>query len=213
MYLRGFGHSVAIGVEPAGTSAYLWLGTASVPNTSGVGYGTRVGRVKFTPGAVITYPSTAIEVHQPIQGASGMSVSLDTLNRTLLLRCYVSGVAQYNLYNLDAFRARTYQALYSRLETGVSDTFQGHSHYYDQVYRLEGRSGGVTAAPTHISRFDLPSGAMTQRSETKAAATLKFREPQGLAVQRKPLRLHMGFADGVVGARNLSLYYKDRYVR
>jgi hypothetical protein len=211
MYLRGFGHPVAIGVEPIGSSAYLWLATASVPRASdGVGYGTRVGRVRFVPGGVVSYPSSAIQVHQPIQGATEVSVSLDVVNRTLLVRCLLSGAYRYNLYGLDAFTANDYQPLYRRTETGISDVFQGHAHFFDQVYRLEGRSGGVTVAPTHISRFDLPAGKTVQRVLTEAARTLTFREPEGLAVQRKPLRLHMGFADGPSGARNISLYYKDQ---
>jgi hypothetical protein len=212
MYLRGFGHPVAIGVEPVGSSSYLWLATASVTRTSdGVGYGTRVGRVRFVPGGVLSYPSTAIQVHQPIHGATEVSVSVDALNRTLLVRCLLGGAYRYDLYGLDAFKARNYRPLCSRTETGISDVFQGHAHWFDQVYRLEGRSGGVATAPTHVSRFDLPSGTMTQRSLTEAARTLTFREPQGIAVQRTPLRLHMGFADGVSGARNISLYYKARY--
>jgi hypothetical protein len=212
MYLRGFGHPVGIGVEPVGSSAYLWLGTASVPRKAdGVGYPTRVGRVRFVPGGVVTYPSTAIQVHQPIQGATEVSVSVDAMNRTLLLRCLAGGAYRYNLYGLDAFKSRTYKPLYSRTETGISDVFQGHAHLADRVYRLEGRAGGVTTAPTHVSCFDLPSGRTVQRAITEAARTLRFREPEGLAVQLKPLRLHMGFADGVRGARNISLYYKDRY--
>ncbi len=212
MYLRRFGHPVAIGVEAVGTSSYLWIGTAAVTNPSGVGYGTKVGRVKFVPNTVVDYPSAAVEVHQPVQGTTGVSVSFDSVNRTLLMRAYLGTAPRYYLYGLDAFRAKSYVPLFDRAETGITDVFQGHAHLFDQVYRIEGRSGGVVTAPTHISRFDLPSGAMTQRVVTEAAKTLTFREPQGLAVQRKPLRLHMGFADGQIGARNLSLYYKDRYV-
>jgi hypothetical protein len=212
MYLRGFGHGVAIGVESVGADSYLWVETASVPRTvDGVGYGTRVGRVRFVPSAVVTYPSTAIEVHQPLQGATEVSVSLDALNRTLLVRCRVGGVYRYNLYPLDAFRARTYQPLHSAVETGISDVFQGHAHFFDQVYRLEGRSGGVTTAPTHVSRFDLPTGTMAQRSVTEAARSLTFREPEGMAVQGGPPRLHFGFADGPAGDRNISVYYKGLY--
>lgn len=212
MYLRKFGHPVALGVEPVGSSSYLWLGTASVPRASdGVGYSTRVGRVRFVPGGVVTYGSTAIEVHQPVQGAAEVTVSVDAQNRTLLFRYLMSGTYRYRLYGLDAFRARNYQPLHSRTETGISDVFQGHAHYFDQVYRLEGRSGGVTAAPTHLSSFDLATGTVAQHRVTEAARTLTFREPEGLAVQLKPRRLHMGLADGPMGARNMSLYYKDRY--
>lgn len=213
MYLRGFGHPVAIGVEAVGSSSYLWTATASVTRTSdGVGYGTRVGRVRYVAGAVVSYPSTAIQVHRPRQGATEVSVSFDSRNRTLLVRCLVGGLYRYDLYGLDAFKARDYRPLVTRTETGISDVFQGHAHFFDQVYRLEGRSGGVSAAPTHVSRFNLSTGRMTQRSRTEAARTLTFREPQGIAVQRAPLRLHMGFADGVRGARNISLYYKERYL-
>ena len=212
MYLRRFGHGVAIGVESVGRDSYLWVETASVARASdGVGYGTRIGRVRFVPDGVVTYPSAAIEVHQPVQGTTEVSVSLDPLNRTLLVRALVSGAHRYYLYGLDAFRARDYQPLHSRTETGISDVFQGHAHFFEQVYRLEGRGGGVTAAPTHVSCFDLPTGTVIQRSVTGAARSLTYREPEGLAIQGGPPRLHMGFADGPVGARNISLYYKGLY--
>jgi hypothetical protein len=213
MYLRGFGHPVGIGVEPVGSSSYLWLGGRAVPrSTDGKGYPTRVARVRFAPGAVVDYGSSAVTRYRPVDGATEISVSLDMLNRTLLLRYLLNGAYRYRLYRLDAFKDRDYRPLISRTETGISDLFQGHAHLHGQVYRLEGRSGGVSAAPTHVSRFDLPSGRTTQRTVTQAARTLTFREPEGMAVQLRPLRLHMGFADGVTGARNLSIYYKDRYV-
>jgi hypothetical protein len=213
MYLRGFGHGVAIGAESVGRDSYLWVETASVPQAAdGVGYGTRVGRLRFVPGGVVTYPSTAIEVHQPVQGAREVSVSLDALNRTVFVRCLVGGVYRYDLYPLEAFRARNYQPLHSAVESGISDVFQGHAHFFDQVYRLEGRGGGMTAAPTHVSRFDLPTGVMVQRSETQAAKSLPdLREPEGMAVQGGAPRLHFGFADGPAGDRNISVYYKGLY--
>lgn len=211
MYLRGWGHPVALGVEPIGSDVYLWFGTDSVTNSSGVGYGRQIGRVRFAHNTVVDYPSTAIEVHNPVPGSQAVSVSLDTLNRTLLMRAYVNGGPRYYLYGLDAFRAHNYSPVYDRAETGIKDVFQGQTHYFDQVYRVEGGSGGVTAAPTYLSHFDLPTGTMTQRSLNTAASDLTFREPQGISVQRSPLRLHMGIADGVVGDRNISLYYQDRY--
>jgi hypothetical protein len=212
MYLRKFGHGVAIGVESVGPDSYLWVETASAPRASdGVGYGTRVARVRFMPGGVLTYPNTAIEVHQPVQGATEVSVSLDALNRTLLVRCRAGGAFRYNLYGLDELRARDYQPLHSAVETGITDVFQGHAHFFEQVYRLEGRSGGVTVAPTYVSCFDLPTGVVVQRSPTQAARTLTFREPEGMAVQGGPPRLHLGFADGPAGDRNITLYYKGLY--
>jgi hypothetical protein len=214
MYLRRFGHPIAIGVESVGPDSYLWLGTASAPRASdGVGYGTRVGRVRYVPGAVVSYPSAAVEVHQPVQGATEVSVSLDALNRTLLVRCFAGGPPRYLLYRLDAFRAGTYHPLYDVVETGITDVFQGHAHFFEQVYRLEGRSGGVDVAPTHVSCVDLSTGKVVQRALTEAARSLTFREPEGLAVQGGPPRLHLGFADGPGGPRHVALYYKGLYGR
>lgn len=213
MYLRRFGHPIAIGVEPVGSDSYLWLGTASALKTAdNIGYPTRVGRVRFVPGGVVDYPSKQIEVHYPIKGTTEVSVSVDARNRTLLVRDRVSGALQYDLYGLDAFRARDYRPLVSRPETGLADVFQGHAHFFDQVYRLEGRSGGVATSPTTVSCFDLPTGRVVQRSRTDAGSGLTFREPEGIAVQLDPRRLHVGFANGPVGARTASLYFTDRYV-
>lgn len=214
MYLRGFGHGVAIGVEPVGRDSFLWVETASARRASdGVGYGTRVGRVRFVPNGVVSHPSTAVEVHQPVQGATEVSVSLDVLNRTLLVRCRLGGAYRYNLYGLDAFRARSYQPKYSAAEKGIGDVFQGHAHFFEQVYRLEGRNGGADAAPTHVSCFDLPTATVLQRSVTEAGRSLTFREPEGMAVQGGPPRLQFGFADGPPGDRTISVYYKGLYGR
>lgn len=92
-----------------------------------------------------------------MQSATEVSVSLDALNRTLLVRCRVGGVHRYLLYGLGAFRARDYRPRYRAVETGISDVFQGHAHFFEQVYRLEGRNGGVNTAPTAVSCFDLPT--------------------------------------------------------
>ena len=48
MYLKGFGHGVSIGVEPADTSACLWTETDSVPDGSDTDFGTKIARTTPT---------------------------------------------------------------------------------------------------------------------------------------------------------------------
>jgi len=42
--LKGFGHGVQIGVESAGTTAYIWTETDSVKEGSS-GWGTQIARI------------------------------------------------------------------------------------------------------------------------------------------------------------------------
>ncbi|CAM3366281.1 teichoic acid biosynthesis protein C [Stackebrandtia soli] len=217
MFLRGFGHGVGMGVEPVGADAYIWTETDSNPSS---GYGRAITRFKFVNKKTLTYGSSSIPVHRPVKGSTSNQPSVDMLNKRLVLRHRVAGVARYRVYDLADAKAGKYGApLYEFPQVGVKsgEVFQGFCSLGDYVYQMVGTSytGESGSNPpskrgnTYLSSIDMRTGALVERRWTQAAYSLDFREPEGMAVQltSKP-RLFMGFASGRSGARKISLYYK-----
>lgn len=217
MVLNGFGHGVAIGVEPAGTDAYIWTETDANPDS---GYGRAIARFRFSNGVSLSPTSGAVRVFRPVSGSTSNTVSVDTLNSRIGVRFRTSAGMQYRVYDLAAFKAGVFTPLHSFAQTGVDgEVFQGWALYGDYVYQMTGTAytseSGANPPSGHGNTFvtcvDVRNGALVQRSRTEAAYSLDFREPEGVAVQRtSPPRFVMGFASGVGGARKVSLYYKPQ---
>ncbi|MGC5021682.1 hypothetical protein [Micromonospora sp. DT47] len=221
MYLKGFGHGVQIGVEPSGTSAYLWTETDSVNQ-----WGTSIARFKFTSGAVLTTSSTALEKHKPVSGSTNNTCTIDPTTNRLIFRHYVNGGMRYNVYNLADVRAGNYTPLASVAQpstVGSARPFQGYTALGSYLYMLEGSAYGTYdsvegTGNTYITVQDLNTGAQIDRQLTKAGYTIPFREPEGMglhlptASDPNSARLCFGFAGGASGARNASIYYKNLLV-
>lgn len=218
MYVKGFGHGVAIGCEPVGTTAYLWTESDANPDS---GYGRAISRFTFANGTVLTNGSSALATHRPVPGSTSNQPAVDMLNKRLLLRYRLDGTVRYRLMNLSDVTAGTYTAVYDIPQAGISadEVFQGFTVLGDYAYQMTGTAYTAengTNPPsghgnTYVSCLDLRTGQLVQRSRTEAAYSLDYREPEGLAVQlTSPRRLCMGFASGVSGDRRLSVYYKDQ---
>ena len=217
MVLNGFGHGVAIGVEPVGSDAYLWTETDANP---GSGYGRAIARFRFSNGVSLTPTSSAVQVFRPVSGSTSNTLSIDTLNGRIGVRYRTSAGMGYRVYDLAAFKAGAFTPLHSFAQTGVDgETFQGWALYGDYVYQMTGtaytsESGANPPSGhgnTYVTCLDVRTGALVQRSRTEAAYSLGYREPEGMAVQRtSPPRLMLGFASGATGARKVSLYYKQQ---
>lgn len=218
MYVRGFGHGVAIGVEHAGATPWLWTESDANPSS---GYGRALSRYRFTNGAVLDSGSSSLAKIRPVPGSTSNQVSIDNLNQLLLLRYRLSGVARYRLMHLGDVKAGRFTALYDVPQAGVSasEVFQGFAVLGDHAYQMTGtaytsESGSNPPSGrgnTYLTRLDLRTGTVTQRSRTEAAYSLGFREPEGVAVRlTSPRQLCMGFASGSSGARKCSIYYKPQ---
>ncbi|MGH8792984.1 MAG: teichoic acid biosynthesis protein C [Stackebrandtia sp.] len=223
MYVKGFGHGVAIGVEPADDgSTYLWTETDNNPDS---GYGRAITRFAFVDEQILEYGVGDLEVHRMRPGSTSNTPSVDMLNRRLLLR-YIdrSGaepVVRYGVYDLDAVKEGRYEPLHDIARVGVEEgeVFQGFTLYGDHVYQMTGTSYTDEDGDNppskhgncHLSAIDVRTGELVDRAWTQAAYSLPFREPEGVAVQMtQPPRLYMGFASGDGGARQISLYYKPQ---
>ncbi|MEV4756426.1 hypothetical protein AB0J86_15105 [Micromonospora sp. NPDC049559] len=223
MYLKGFGHGVSIGVEPVGTSAYLWVETDGVSDGTNA-WGRALARLKFTSGQVLTNTSSALEKFQPVAGATSTTPAIDPTTNRLIMRYVLNGQRLITAYDLASVKARTYAPLATVQQPAVvaptNQPFQGYTALGRYLYLLEGAAYGNpgSTAPdgnTYITSVDLTTGAVVQRFLTRAGYSLDYREPEGMAIQLtnpadpSSARLTEGFASGASGARKMSVYYKD----
>ncbi|MFF7654399.1 teichoic acid biosynthesis protein C [Streptomyces sp. NPDC007983] len=219
MYVRGFGHGVSIGCEPVGATAYLWTESDANPDS---GFGRAISRFAYQDGAVLDNGSSALATHRPVPGSTSNQPAVDMLNKRLLLRYRQDGQVRYRLMSLAGVTAGDYSAVYDDIpQVGVEDSevFQGFTVLGDYVYQLTGTAYSDENGPNppsghgnaQVSCVDLRTGQLVQRARTEAGYSLDYREPEGMAVQlTSPRRLCMGFASGLSGARELSVYYKPQ---
>jgi hypothetical protein len=220
MYLRGFGHGASIGVEPRGSTSYIWTEADANPDT---GYGMAVGRFAYADGRVLDSDDYAVDKLYVVDGSTSNRPAVDMRHGQLLVQ-YMLGESDYRYRVLDLDRARWGDTtpVYDIPRIGIADTEtpQGVALLGDYVYQMTGthytdESG--TNPPsghgdTYLSTVHLPTSRVLQRSRTEAAYTLDYREPEGLAIELgvSPPRLCMGFASGVAGARKYTIYYKPQ---
>ncbi|MDX3639914.1 Tat pathway signal sequence domain protein [Streptomyces sp. MB09-02B] len=230
MYLKGFGHGVSIAAEPSGNSAYLWTETDSVPDSQNVGYGTKIARFKFANGAVLTPDSHHVTKYDPVPGSDHNTIAVDPVNSRLAVRHRISGTWKISLYDLAAFRAGTFTTLASITQPSVltGPTFQGYTTLGQYLYTIDGTAYTYDSADnrtsesnTYVTSIDWNTGAVVQRSLSKAGESLYYREPEGLAIQipdtsnPAAARLHLGFGSQESKAltdKKASFYYKDLLV-
>lgn len=216
MYLMGFGHGVQIGVEPSGTSAYLWTETNAVSDGANA-WGNRLARFKFVNGQTLTASSSALTKYAPIAGATSTTCAIDPSTKRLIMRYWVDGKARYAAYSLSALKNGTATPLFDIAQPSGLGVFQGYAAHGNYLYLLDGTSYSTSnPAPgnAYITCVDLRTGSKVQRSLTQAGKSLDFREPEGMAIQIAggAPRLCLGLASGVEGARKASIFYKTALV-
>jgi hypothetical protein len=219
MYLTGFGHGVQIGVEPAGTSAYLWTETDSVSER-----GTKLARFKFVSGTTLDNGSSGLEKHAPVPGSTVNTCTIDPTTNRLILRYSLNGQMMFRVYNLADVKARNYTPLVEVPEPyivgNMPQPFQGYAVIGRFLYMLEGSAYGndnsvYPEGNTYVTCLDLNTGTIVDRQHTRAGWSLDYREPEGMGVHLPNLsdpstaRLCFGFASGGAGARKASIFYKD----
>ncbi|MGW1029590.1 phage baseplate protein [Streptomyces sp. NPDC002577] len=214
MYLLGFGHGGAIGVEDTvRNTGALWTEWDAHPAS---GYGRGICRFPFTAGAVLTRTSRRIATYRPVPGSTSNYVALDPAHDQLLLRYKVDGTPRYGVYKLSQFASRNFRSVadFSQPGAELGLPFQGMTLYGPYAYQLLGNAYGPgnpssSAGNVQLYRIDLRTGRVLQQVLDSTAKGLYPREPEGLAVLRQggPW-LCMGFTQGRVRERRFSLYYK-----
>jgi hypothetical protein len=211
MYLRGFGHGVSIAAE----GSWLWTETESVKvydtrKKADIGWGSKLARFKFGNGLILTPESAGVTKVSPVPGADRTTVAIDPVNNRLAVRYRPEGAGfHYGLYDLAAFKAGlksgTFTALATIAQPDGLGVFQGFTSLGRYLYTIDGTAYGDdnpdgNGGNTYITGIDWTTGTVYDRRLTRAGQTLRYREPEGLAVQLPKAgsatgaRLVMGFA-------------------
>lgn len=213
MHVSNAGHGVSIGVEPVGTSSYIWMECDSDKH-SDAGRGTALARFKFVNGG------TPSSVRKFLTGSKTITCATDPINKRLLVRRNESGSMHYSLFSLADAAAGKFSsplAHFAQPKLGSgSVTFQGYTFLGKYLYTLDGTGHEDPAGiNSYVTATDMNTGKVVQRSLTKAGKTLFYREPEGMMVYKtvggNP-RLCFGFASRPSMSsltRYASVYYKD----
>ncbi|MFJ7947754.1 teichoic acid biosynthesis protein C [Streptomyces sp. NPDC096354] len=216
MHLNGFGHGVAFGVRPSGSTSNLWI--ESEANTNG--YGSKLSCIKYNAGTTLDASSTSIGKFQPIAGATEYTCSIDPVYNRMIVRYHKDGAKHIAVYNVsDTDNGDFSNPLVMFTPPSISGTPQGYTLYGSYMYFITG-DGYSASNPdpgnTYITSINVNTGAIAQGPTlTKAGSTLTYREPEGLAIYRTDAgesRLFLGFASGVEGDRRSSIFYKNALV-
>ncbi|WP_043638259.1 phage baseplate protein [Nonomuraea candida] len=217
MYLMGFGHGVQIGVEPSGSSAYLWTETDGVPNEEGSSRGSRLCRFAFVDGRTLTTSSSALTKYAPVPGATNTTCTIDPSANRLVMRYWGGGSFRFAVFTLSSVKAGAPRKVHDIAQPGGLGTFQGYAAYGNFVYLLTGNAyGEANPEPgnTYLTCLDLRTGEQVQRARSVAGKSLDYREPEGMGVQivAGAPRLCLGLASGSPGARLASIFYKSELI-
>ncbi|MEU3688113.1 phage baseplate protein [Streptomyces narbonensis] len=208
MHLRGFGHGGGLGVEHVDGTPWLWLETDAdrVSGTTTFAYGKHIGRIAFTPGAVVDAGSPLVEVFDPVPGASRITPSLDVDHGRIAVRHETSGVAEYRVYRLDAFKNRAFTPEHS---FPAQYATQSWCLYGNLVYQNQGSAYSSTNPSPGNSWwtvYDVLTGKVVERTENHTALDLSHRETEALTVRRTPTGPQLVFGFATQETRHMALY-------
>lgn len=215
MYLRGFGHGVSMGVEPEGDTVWLWMESQAHPRT---GYGRAVARVRFRDGAVLDSDDRGVRHHRLApKGSSRVHPAVDMTTGRLLISYRQGEEHGYSVHRLQDVLAGKEAPLHSigRAAFLKGETFQGCALHGDYIYQLtgnpysksDGRNPRDSGGNTYISAVHARTGEPAGRRHVSVDPSLRYREPEGIAVRVSPEPLLcMGFSVKTSGRRNIALY-------
>lgn len=221
MYLKGFGHGVAIAAEGVGSDTYLWTEASVNPDS---GYGLKLARFKFQSGKTITSSSSGVKTFKPFAKGSSFTCVINPSDNTLVVRYNLSGAKYIAVFSLSSAAKGDFSKPLVNFKQpvikGLSDVFQGYAAYGQYLYVLTGtsydKSGGKVNS--EVTSVDMNTGKIQQGPLlTKAGESLSFREPEGMGVYVTAAgepRLFLGFASGNTGGqRRSNLFYKNELVK
>lgn len=217
MFLRGFGHGVAMGLEVSEAAVFLWTEVDSQPNAANSGRGRRIGRFAFANGATLEASSSAITRYSLVDGAADTTPSVDATHGYLAVRYSRGGQFRVALFALAGVKSGERTPLADWACPKDLGTFQGWATWGSHVYFYAGNNYSDRNPPpgnTRLVSYDWNTGREVQRVQIDTFPHQRWREPEGLAVRTFGARpqLVFGFSSQGVGAdrRMMSLAGIDR---
>jgi len=205
MFLRGFGHGVAIGVEPSDSAVLLWTEVDSQPNAGGSGRGCQVGRFAFADGATLLSDSPALTKYALIDGAADVTPSLDLTHGNLAVRYMRDAGFHVALFDLAQVKSGGRTPLADVVCPRDLGTFQGWATWGSYVYFYAGNNYSEKNPPpgnAWLFCYDWNTGREVQRMRIDEFSDQRWREPEGLAVRMTDGRAQLvfGFSSQESGA-------------
>jgi hypothetical protein len=219
MYLRGFGHGVAMAVEPFESGVFLWTEVDSRPNGGDSGRGLRLGRFAFVDGTTLEAQSSAITKYSLVDGAVSATPGIDTLHGRLAVRYAAGGGFHVALFSLAAVKAGNRTPLAKLVCPSDVGTFQGWATWGSYVYFYAGNNYSATNPPpgnAMLHCYDWNTGREVQRFLTRAFPSQLWREPEGIAVRTNGAHPQLVFGvsshSPASNGRTISLAAIERFV-
>jgi hypothetical protein len=234
MFLKRFGHGVAIGLERSGGKVYLWTEIDAVTEGAS-GWGTRITRFEFDDGAVLdaeTMPD--LFRRELIPGVDRTTCNIDPVHNTLVMRHRRDGEFRYALFDLDEVKEE--KSSYTPIAEAptpdalVGPIFQGYTSFGYYLYLLDGSIYNDDNPPppegmgnAHLTRVDWRTGEMVERVHNVAGVEMHRREAEGMGIylrnpkQPRSARLCYGFGTSASphpdADRLCTIFYQDRLRR
>ena len=220
MYLNGFGHGLSIGVEPVGTTTYVWAESNSVyfeamGSALANGYGTKIARFGWKNSATYSCSSAGITTYGVNGGAPEQSPYVDYRRNRIAVQYWSTtfNTFRWAIYPLDQFKARDYTPVIRfSWPAELNDiTDQGWAYVNDSMMlNYNGNAyGSSNPAPGNATLFkvSLPGSQPVVADSTlvTSAGSLSPREPEGLNILDTD-NVCVGFTSGPPGARRANVY-------
>jgi hypothetical protein len=222
MDLLGCGHGVNIAAEPVGSDTYIWSETDAAAS----GYGRALWKFKFQNGKTLNSATDKRKRIVPLPEFDRGTATIDPVYKRLIVRYQTGSVQNIAAFDLAQASAGNFSNplanwkiphLVNDLGAKVN-VFQGYAAYGRYIYFLTGESYDASGGKlnSELMALDLETGKLVQGPViTKAGSTLKFREPEGMAIYKTvsgEVRLFLGFSSGVAGDRRSNLFYKNQLI-
>lgn len=225
MYLNGFGHGLSIGVEPVGSTTYVWTESyaKSIPALGSAvagTYGTKIARFAWRNSATISPTTNGVVNYGSNAGQPAQSPSVDYKHNRIAIQYYSPTLQTFRwaIYPLDQYKKHVYSPL-ARVSWPTelnALTDQGWTFVSDQtIANLNGNGYDSVnnPPPGNTTIFNVTitptSATISNQYLDTVGSTLPFREPEGLS--NIDGNLCMGFAAGEGGARKANVYCQTSY--
>jgi hypothetical protein len=192
MFLKRFGHGVAIGLERDGDQVYLWTEIDAVTEGTS-GWGTKLTRFEFNEGEVLDAEiQPELFRRELLPGVDRTTCNIDPVHNTLVMRHRRDGEFRLALFDLDEVKqelssytplAEAVQPAATLTDPQTGTVFQGYTSFGHSLYLLDGAIYSASNPPppdgmgnAHLTRVDWRTGEMVENVHNVAGVEMHRRE-------------------------------------